>query len=36
MSETFGRPVSLLWLVPTPVKFHGLSFMDLMPQECEV
>ena len=36
LSETFGRPVSLLWLLPTPVKFHGLTWWDLMPQDHEV
>uniref|UniRef100_A0A7S4BTR0 Palmitoyltransferase n=1 Tax=Chrysotila carterae TaxID=13221 RepID=A0A7S4BTR0_CHRCT len=36
LSETFGRPVSLLWLLPTAVRFHGLSWWDLMPTEHEV
>ena len=31
LSETFGRPVSLLWLLPTAVRFHGLTWWDLMP-----
>ena len=36
LSETFGRPVSLLWLLPTTVKYNGLTWLDLMPIECEV
>ena len=36
LSETFGRPVSVLWLVPTAVKFNGLTFRDMMTMECEV
>ena len=36
MSETFGRPCSLLWLLPTTVKYNGLTWIDLLPQECEV
>lgn len=36
LSETFGRPFSLLWFLPTAVKYNGLTFRDMMPQECEV
>ena len=36
LSETFGRPFSLLWLLPTAVKYNGLSWIDMLPQECEV
>ena len=36
LSETFGRPFSLLWFVPTTVKYHGLTWLDMLPQECEV
>jgi len=36
LSETFGRPFSLLWLLPTAVKYNGLTWYDLLPQECEV
>ena len=36
LSDTFGRPFSLLWLLPTAVKFNGLTFRDMMPMECEV
>ena len=36
LSETFGRPASLLWLLPTAVKFNGLTWIDMLPQECEV
>ena len=36
MSETFGRPLSLLWLLPTTVKYNGLTWIDMLPQECEV
>ena len=36
LSETFGRPASLLWLLPTTVKYNGLTWLDLLPQECEV
>jgi len=35
MSETFGRPCSLLWLLPTTVKFHGLTYRDMMEYEME-
>ena len=28
--------VSLLWLLPTAVRYHGLTWIDLMPEECEV
>jgi len=35
LSETFGRPFSLLWLLPTAVKFHGLTYRELMAYECE-
>jgi hypothetical protein len=60
MSETFGRPFSLLWLVrpllpsqdgviaphstgcprlpcqvPTEVRFHGLTFRDMLAYELE-
>jgi len=35
MSETFGRPFSLLWLVPTAVKFHGLTYRDMLAYELE-
>jgi len=30
LSETFGRPFSLLWLVPTAVKFHGIPYLDMV------
>jgi len=33
LSETFGRPVSLLWLLPTPVRFNGLTWWDMIPLE---
>jgi hypothetical protein len=36
LSETFGRPASLLWLLPTTVKYHGLTWLDLLPEECEL
>ena len=36
LSETFGRPVSLLWLLPTRVTYNGLTWLDLMSMECEV
>ena len=36
LSETFGRPFSLLWLLPTTVKYHGLTWIDMLPAECEV
>ncbi len=36
LSETFGRPFSLLWLLPTPVRFNGLTWLELMPLEHEV
>ena len=36
LSETFGRPFSLLWLLPTAVKYNGLTWIDMLPQECEV
>mmetsp|Transcript_18455 Transcript_18455/g.58261 ORF Transcript_18455/g.58261 Transcript_18455/m.58261 type:complete len:402 (+) Transcript_18455:52-1257(+) len=29
LSETFGRPCSLSWLVPTSVKFNGLTYEEL-------
>lgn len=29
LSETFGRPCSLMWLVPTSVKFNGLTYEQL-------
>ena len=35
LSETFGRPFSLLWLVPTAVKFNGLTYRELLAYECE-
>eukprot|EP00321_Phaeocystis_globosa_P004066 CAMPEP_0118849878 /NCGR_PEP_ID=MMETSP1162-20130426/94187_1 /TAXON_ID=33656 /ORGANISM="Phaeocystis Sp, Strain CCMP2710" /LENGTH=273 /DNA_ID=CAMNT_0006782067 /DNA_START=29 /DNA_END=852 /DNA_ORIENTATION=+ len=35
LSETFGRPFSLLWLVPTAVKFHGLTYRDMLAYELE-
>ena len=28
LSETFGKPFSLLWFLPTAVKFHGLTYRD--------
>ena len=36
LSETFGRPFSILWLLPTTVRYHGLTWIDLLPSECEV
>lgn len=36
LSETFGRPFSLLWFLPTTVKYHGLTWIDMLPAECEV
>ena len=33
LSETFGRPFSLLWFLPTAVRYHGLSWLDLIPNE---
>jgi len=36
LSETFGRPVSLLWLLPTSVRFNGLTWWESMPIEHEV
>ena len=33
LSETFGKPFSLLWLLPTAVKFHGLTYRDLLAEE---
>ena len=36
LSHTFGRPISLLWLLPTTVKYNGLTWIDLMPAECDV
>jgi len=36
LSETFGRPCSLLWLLPTPVTFNGLTWWDILPTEHEV
>mmetsp|Transcript_30013 Transcript_30013/g.77757 ORF Transcript_30013/g.77757 Transcript_30013/m.77757 type:complete len:285 (+) Transcript_30013:92-946(+) len=36
LSETFGRPFSLLWFLPTAVRFNGLTFRDMMPMDCEV
>ncbi len=36
LSETFGRPVSLLWLLPTAVRFNGLTWWDLIPMDHEV
>jgi hypothetical protein len=36
LSETFGRPFSILWLLPTEVRFNGLTWMDMLPMECEV
>jgi len=36
LSETFGRPVSLLWMLPTPVRFNGLTWWDLLPMEHEM
>ena len=36
LSETFGRPFSLLWFVPTAVKFNGLTYRDLLEYECDV
>lgn len=29
LSETFGRPFSLLWLLPTAVKYNGLTYEEL-------
>jgi hypothetical protein len=40
LSETFGRPFSLLWLLPTEVRFYGKSaqqhWMQLDGMEHEV
>ncbi len=36
LSETFGRPFSILWLLPTPVRYHGSTWLELLPQETEV
>jgi len=33
LSETFGRPFSLLWFVPTSVRYNGLTWLDLIPNE---
>mmetsp|Transcript_27811 Transcript_27811/g.62888 ORF Transcript_27811/g.62888 Transcript_27811/m.62888 type:complete len:273 (-) Transcript_27811:10-828(-) len=33
LSETFGKPFSLLWFLPTAVKFNGLTWLELMPVE---
>jgi hypothetical protein len=33
LSETFGRPCSLTWLVPTSVKFNGLTYEQLSVSE---
>ncbi len=33
LSEAFGRPFSLLWFLPTPVRFHGLTWWDRIPKE---
>ena len=33
MSETFGRPFSFLWLLPTSVDFHGLTYRDMLEYE---
>lgn len=33
LSETFGRPCSLMWLVPTSVKFNGLTYEQLSSTE---
>jgi len=35
LSETFGRPLSLLWLLPTPVRFNGRTWWDMLPIERE-
>lgn len=29
LSETFGRPCSLTWLLPTSVRFNGLTYEQL-------
>lgn len=36
LSETFGRPFSLLWFLPTTVTYNGLTWLEMLPQECEV
>ena len=36
LSETFGRPFSMLWLLPTAVRFNGLTWLNMLPMECEV
>jgi len=33
MSETFGRPCSLAWLLPTSVRFHGRTYEQLSTSE---
>jgi len=33
LSETFGRPCSLTWLLPTSVKFNGLTYEQLSSTE---
>lgn len=33
MSETFGRPCSLTWLIPTSVRFNGLTYEELSTSE---
>lgn len=33
LSETFGRPCSLLWLVPTSVRFNGLTYEQISSTE---
>ena len=35
MSETFGKPCSLLWLLPTKVKFHGLTWEQIFLEVVE-
>ena len=33
LSETFGKPFSLLWFVPTAVRFNGLTWLEMVPME---
>jgi len=33
LSETFGKPFSLLWFLPTAVRFNGLTWLELVPME---
>ena len=35
LSETFGRPFSLLWMLPTEVRYNGLTWLDMLPMECQ-